>query len=98
MNLPWPQALQHAIKVHDSFSEPLNPTFVADAKATLAMAYTTKATAVILFFFTEDLSKAELRQKIQSEIKGLRAQSIKEKEALHPALYNKVQMALAMRA
>eukprot|EP00972_Heterocapsa_arctica_P061619 9087615-Heterocapsa_arctica.AAC.1 len=65
--------------------------------ATLAIAKATKATAVLMHHFNETTDTGRLRSLVRGEIRELRSSSLKEKDALPPLLFKRVQSALAMR-
>eukprot|EP00972_Heterocapsa_arctica_P079077 11658706-Heterocapsa_arctica.AAC.1 len=65
--------------------------------ATLAIAKATKATAVLMHHFESTTDTGKLRSLVQGEIRELRNASLKEKDALPPLLFKRVQAALATR-
>ena len=66
-------------------------------RAILTESFVTKASGCLLHHMVKETDKELLRAKVQAEIRELRSHDIKEKEALHPLLYTRVQLALALK-
>jgi hypothetical protein len=85
---------EHAVELGGGLVE---DDFKQGVMATIAIAKATKATAVLMHHFDLITEPGKLRGLVQGEIRELRSASLKEKEALPPLLYKRVQAALAMR-
>jgi hypothetical protein len=85
---------EHAVEIGGGIVE---DDFKQSLMATICIAKATKATAVLMHHFNTTTDPGKLRGLVQGEIRELRSASLKEKEALPPLLYKRVQAALAMR-
>eukprot|EP00971_Amphidinium_carterae_P009181 181122-Amphidinium_carterae.2 len=83
---------------HEGFDKPMDEALFKTAESLAQKAYVTKASVVLLYFFDTETSKVSLRDKVKLEVKGLRSKELHEKDVLHPALAQHVQLALAMRS
>ncbi len=78
-------------------TDPSTDERLFQAKALAVRAATTKSSAVLVALFTSNIDKSKMRQKIQAEVKCLRASGIDEKHHLHPALLEAIGAALACK-
>lgn len=77
--------------------ESLN-ALIAEAKREAHNAQVTQTSACLLKGFGEEHTLEELRERTRAEILQLRKVGLKEATALHPILYERVKLALAMRS
>ena len=91
------QALAEFEDAHGAFGVAVDESVVKDARAAVATARATKCSACIIDACLKNEGKSELRGLFQAEIKALRGHGHKEKELLHPLLYQRVLKGLAMR-
>eukprot|EP00971_Amphidinium_carterae_P081260 1607525-Amphidinium_carterae.2 len=68
-----------------------------DAQEIIARATVSKCVATMMFHFIKTTDKPALRNKLQQEVKKLRAAGFAEKSALPDLLYENVLKALSLR-
>ena len=90
------EALQFYKAVWEAFDEEGRPPLLTGANALLDKTALTKATGCLLHCFGSIQDKVKLRSKLQQEIKAMRVKGLDE-TSLHPALRDKVKLAMAMR-
>eukprot|EP00971_Amphidinium_carterae_P256952 5101341-Amphidinium_carterae.2 len=72
----------------------VNDSLLQVASETMAQAYRTKSTGAFLAFYHEVTDLADLRNRVQAEVKALRTRGLSEKTSLHPLLCEKISKTL----
>eukprot|EP00971_Amphidinium_carterae_P349601 6491100-Amphidinium_carterae.5 len=88
------QAVSSFGLVSQSLGDTSNSDIGERAKEVLLQAYVTMTSGVLLYHFKQEADVSQLRNKVQLEIKGLRAHGLNEKTVLNKLLLDKIWKAL----